>query len=456
MSSPILSALVLTGFIAGHFLIAAGAVLNIGRPAVKRQPDTGKWQWSAQGRVALSLLVLGSLLIFVCNLFVPYPCPNEAAIDCITVGDYVLNLSGYLTLLPTFFLPLAADLSGYEAHDTGSVIPSSSLDRVTYLFMFCGLALGILNTYHLPEVPLLIDFIANIIAFMATSFALMGDTVEHHREEDPGPTGGFKRFTPVGILVGAVALVGFLLSSSTLIYTNKEQDNLAKNIEAANETLRSSVTPLIDQVNTTLGTSIQNSIQDIDRQSDSIAGKMRNIEAGFATRVKTLIDDPQNLLAKQNHYLFQNVEKGNKQLLGMRPLLDTLPLLQRRLARQTQLVREDLMDLEEELPTKIATEVNKVPSLVALERNTRDLPSKQDLTEMQKDMLRRQELKPVLDALTAAQADARKELNETRQSLNRMTTVVDRHFLLPKSRYRPGDTLLIDDNGDILLVGRSK
>ena len=451
-----LSTLILIGFIVGHFLIAAGAVLNIAKPAVKRSPKDNKLSWTGQGKIGLSLLALGTILIFGCNLYLPYPCSNGAGMDCFTAGDYVLNLSGYLTLLPTFFLPLAADLSGYESHDTGSVIPSSSLDRVTYLFMFCGLALGILNTYHLPEVPLLIDFIANIIAFMATSFALLGETVEHHREDDPGPTGGFKRFTPVGLLVGAVAMVGFLLSSSTLIYTNKEQDNLARNIEAANETLRNSVTPLIDKVNTTLGTSIQNSIQDIDKQSDSIAGKMRNIEAGFATRVKGLLEDPKGLLAKQNHFLYETVQKGNNQVLSMRPLLDTLPSLQRRLARQTQLVREDLIDLEDELPGKIASEVSKAPSLVALEKNTRDLPSKKDFTDLEGDMLRRQELKPVLDALTAAQADARKDLAETRQSLNRMTTVVDKHFLLPKSRYRPGDTLLIDDNGDILLVGRSK
>jgi hypothetical protein len=37
-----------------------------------------------------------------------------------------------------------------------------------------------------------------------------------------------------------------------------------------------------------------------------------------------------------------------------------------------------------------------------------------------------------------------------------MAVTLDRHFLLPKTRYRPGDTLLIDDNGDILLIGRDK
>ena len=462
MDKTLADALVLAGFIVGHFLLAIGAVINIAKPAARRLEGsiTGKTGlvWSAQGKVALGLLALGSVLVLVCNALLPYPCANGAlpCVECFSIGDYVLDLSGYLILIPTFFLPLVADVSGYEQQDTGSVIPSSSLDRVTYLFMFCGLALGVLNTYHLPEVPVLIDFIANIIAFMATSFALLGDTVEHNREEDAGPTGRFKRFTPVGLLVGAVALVGFLLSSSTLIYTNKEQDKLQQNIEAANEMLSTSVTPLIDKVNTTLGTSIKNSIAEIDQQSDSIAGKMAHIEQGFAVRVQGILNDPKNLIAQQNHYLNTIILKGQGQVAALKPSIDSMPLLQRRLARQTQLVREDLVDLEEDLPGRISQEVSKSPTIQALERSTRDLPSRADVADIKGDMLKRSELKPLLDAVAASNAEARKELAATQTSLRTMAVTLDRHFLLPKTRYRPGDTLLIDDNGDILLIGRDK
>jgi hypothetical protein len=119
-------------------------------------------------------------------------------------------------------------------------------------------------------------------------------------------------------------------------------------------------------------------------------------------------------------------------------------------------VREDLIDLEEELPGKIAGEVTKSGTMQALERNTRDLPSKQDITDMNRDMLRRNELKPVLDGISSTQAETRKELNETQQAVTRMATIIDKHILLPKTKYRPGDTLYIDDDGDIILVGRSK
>ncbi len=456
MDSLALPALI--GFIGGHVALVIGTILNIVKPAAIRVRDDkggALTRYTDSGKINLVLFFAGMAFVLACNFYLPYPCPQglTGAETCFTFSDYILNLSGFLILIPTFFLPIVSDISGYEVHSAGTMLPTTSLDRVTYLFMFCGLALGILNTFHLPEVPLLIDFIANIIAFMATSFALLGDTVEHHAEADPEPTGSFKRFTPVGLLVGSVALIGFLLSCSTLIYTNKEQDNLARNIEAANATLRTSVTPLIDKVNLTLGTSIKSSIADIDRQSDSIAGKMQHIEQGFADRVRLLLDDPKNLLAKQNHFLHETMVNGQNYL---KPVIDSMPRIQRRIALQTMNVREDLIDLEEELPSKIAGEVTKSGTMQALERNTRDLPSKQDITDLNKDMLRRAELKPVLDGISNTQAETRKELNETQQAVTRMATIIDKHILLPKTKYRPGDTLYIDDDGDIILVGRSK
>lgn len=447
----------LIGFVAGHVAAVIGILLNIFKPAAHRTVIKGRHtiRFTLQGKVNQVLLYGGLAFVLVCNFYLPYPCAHALSPtdQCFNFSDYILNLSGFLILVPTFYLPVVYDLSGYETGGAQTIIPTTALDRVTYLFMLSGLALGVLNTFHLPEVPLLIDFIANVIAFMATSFALLGDTVEHHGEHDPEPTGSFKRFTPVGLLVGAVAMIGFLLSCSTLIHTNQEQDNLKANIEAANETLRSSVTPLIDKVNNTLGTSIKSSIADIDKQSDSIAGKMRNIDQAFANRVKGLLEDPNNLLARQNHYLSDLMTGQGKY---MRPILDSMPRMQRRLSQTALNLREDLMDLEEELPNKIAAEVGKSPQIQSLERNTRDLPSKQEVAELNNNMLKRSELKPVLDAMSAAAQESKRELSETKVVINRLSNVIDKHILLPKGKYRPGDTLYIDDDGDIVLIGRDR
>lgn len=437
----------LIGFIMGHLLIIIGTLLNISYQGVLLDAkQKSGYRFTVNGKIALSLLIAGTFFIFFTNFYLPYPCQKGDLTNptCFTFSDYVLNLSGYLILLPSFFLPIVSDISGYTSqHGSGSFLPSNALDRITYLFMFCGLALGILNTFHLPEVPVLIDFIANVIAFLATGFALLGETVEHHTVTDESGKGGsFKRFTPVGILVGAVAFIGFLLSSSTLIHTNKEQQDLQENIESANRMLKESVTPLIDEVNNTLTTKISRSIAEVDRSADSLAVRMQEVEKGLSKKVETIFNDPKSLIHKELWHAHQKVKQAGDHLMAIKPIIDTLPKFERNMYRQVsnqqqQLARlmEEVNDLQDDIPQKIKEGVQQSPTITAIDRR---------IQALQAEGLKRTDLKAALDPIQA----------ENRNNIQRFAEALDKHYLIPKGRFKNGDTLLIDEYGTIQLIGR--